>query len=81
LNREDVEKLAVEAGIRYRHMSDEFYTEQSDGVALEQMQAFAHLVQSEFMDKLIAHPALARQIVDAHNLASDPAGLKKREAK
>ena len=45
------------------------------------LKRFEHTIEANFMDKLTAHPALARQIVDAHNLASYPAGLKKRELK
>jgi hypothetical protein len=78
MTQQEIIDLAYQAGIKYRGFGDEFYTPDSDGVEIEQMQAFAKLVEAKFMDKLIAHPAIVRQIVDAGMLSSDPAGLKKR---
>ena len=34
--------------------------------------------EQKFMDNLIAHPAICRQIIDAGLLASNPAGFKER---
>ena len=42
------------------------------------LQRFADRVETNFMDKLIAHPSICRQIIDAGLLASDPGGLRQR---
>lgn len=49
---EDVIRLAEEAGINYRALSDEFATGNGDGVEIEQMQAFAKLVAKHKREEL-----------------------------
>jgi len=39
---------------------------------------FAKLLEERFMDRLVAHPSICRQIIDAGMLSSNPAGFKKR---
>jgi len=49
---------------------------------LELMRMVEMAVEAErqrFMEELMKNPAICRQIIDAGMLASDPAGLKKRE--
>ena len=47
----------------------------------EKLKRFADLVEAEFMNKLIAHPNICRQIIDAGMLSSNPAGFKARGLK
>jgi hypothetical protein len=55
----------------------------SDGWWLDddKLKAFADLIRTDFMDKLIAHPSICRQIIDAGLLSSNPAGFKARGLK
>jgi hypothetical protein len=45
------------------------------------LEKFAKLVEERLMDKLIAHPSICRQIIDAGLLSSNPAGFKARGLK
>lgn len=47
----------------------------------EDIKRFADLVRADFMDKLVAHPSICRQIIDAGMLSSHPSGFKKRQPK
>lgn len=44
MTRDEIIRMAREVGIKYRGFGDEFYSPYSDGVEIEQMQAFAQLV-------------------------------------
>ena len=52
-----------------------------EGPEIASLVAFAKLVEERFMDKLIAHPSICRQIIDAGVLSSNPAGFKARGLK
>ena len=44
MTQDEITEMAKQCGIMYREISDEFYTGYSDGVEIDQMQAFAKLV-------------------------------------
>mgnify|MGYP003344609482 CR=1 FL=1 len=48
---------------------------------IDMLEMFADLITGSFMDRLVAHPSICKQIVDAGVLWSYPEGFKKREPK
>jgi len=44
MTKEEIIEMAIQVGIHYRELSEEFATGNGDGVEIEQMQAFARLI-------------------------------------
>ena len=68
MNRAETISLALDAGFNPKTSEE-----------MDMFVTFARLVQTRFMDHMIAHPEIVRQIIDAGLLSSDPAGLKHRK--
>jgi hypothetical protein len=52
--QDEIIEMARQVGIKYRALSDEFATDNGDGVEIEQMQAFAKLVAEKEREALEA---------------------------
>lgn len=60
-----LKELAIEAGMRYREIEDEFFSDYADGVSLEHMMNFAQLVaEAEREEVLDLVDAYAKNNID-----------------
>jgi DNA-binding GntR family transcriptional regulator len=47
MTQDEIIEMARQVGIKYRGFGDEFYSPQSDGVEIEQMEALVKLVEAK----------------------------------